>query len=378
MSGVFISYRRTDTDSALLLYSWLRERFGAEQVFWDREDIPPGSRYDDVLIERIRSAEALVALIGPTWVSVTDAVGVRRLESSTDWVRREIATALELERLVLPVLMSGTEPPSVGELPADLRELARLEALQLSDLRLRERLLAALDRVVPAAVRPAADGTSAQIARMQRLLRRQLARLQTRALELIDEGKTDRAGDELREGSELMLALVETSPPDVELYAQLGYMYSTLAQNFELAGAPDSTDRYVDLSARAFERVLSTATPDRTDDIASALNGLAGVYRQRGDYERAIELYQQALQMVPSYGYAWHDLFAILDQRASDGRIDAAALEHALERARATGLGQAGLSEQYFAGLEQRLRDWKERAAADPSLVAPIPGSPGP
>ena len=67
MSGIFLSYKRLDGDYATLLYAWLTERFGSEQVFWDHEDIEPGASFGDVLRERIRTAGALVALIGPGW-----------------------------------------------------------------------------------------------------------------------------------------------------------------------------------------------------------------------------------------------------------------------------------------------------------------------
>ena len=49
MAGVFLSYRRRDADCAVLLYAWLTERFGAERVFRDREDVDPGSDFRQVL-----------------------------------------------------------------------------------------------------------------------------------------------------------------------------------------------------------------------------------------------------------------------------------------------------------------------------------------
>ncbi len=50
MAGVFLSYRRQDSDYAVLLYAWLDERFGPAQVFWDDEDIDPGKEF-----RRVRS-----------------------------------------------------------------------------------------------------------------------------------------------------------------------------------------------------------------------------------------------------------------------------------------------------------------------------------
>jgi TIR domain len=144
--SIFISYRRSDTDSAVLFYSSLRERFGPEQVFWNREDIPPGARWVDVLNDRLRQSTALVALIGPDWVTMTDEEGRRRLDDPQDWVRREMATALELKLLVLQVLMGGAKAPGAEQLPADLSDLANLQVLRLSDLRIRCEASSALPR----------------------------------------------------------------------------------------------------------------------------------------------------------------------------------------------------------------------------------------
>jgi tetratricopeptide (TPR) repeat protein len=359
MGGVFISYRRTDADSALLFYSWLRERFGAAQVFWDREDIPPGARYDDVLVERVRAAAALVALIGPDWVS-------RRLHEPGDWVRREIATALELGRLVVPVLMGRADVLDPGDLPADLRELPRLQAVQLSDLRVREQLIAALDRVVAPAAQPPPD---APAGRLQDVVRGQLVRLQMRAVELIRDGRADSGAEVLGVGSELVLALLELTPRDLDLDVQLGYLYGTLAQALDDAGDAAGADRNVELASHAFQRVVAAATPQQTTQVASGLNGLAGVFRRRGDFDRAIAYSRQAVRIIPEYGYAWHDLFAVLDERATAGRIDVGAMAEALQQVRATGLGAPGLSAGYLDTLEQRLGYWRETAAAHPELV---------
>ena len=58
MPGVFLSYRRPETDYAVLLYAWLAERFGTPNVFWDREDIDPGKDFRKVLSDRLADAEA--------------------------------------------------------------------------------------------------------------------------------------------------------------------------------------------------------------------------------------------------------------------------------------------------------------------------------
>jgi tetratricopeptide (TPR) repeat protein len=372
--SIFISYRRADTDSAVLFYSWLRERFGPEQVFWDRENIPPGARWVDVLNDRLRQSTALVVLIGSDWMAMTDEAGRRRLDDPQDWVRREIATALELKLLVLQVLMGDATTPRAEQLPADLRELANLQVLRISDLRIREQLIGALDSVVKTAPAPAANGNQ-PARRIQRLLARQVGRLQIRAVELIQEHKVDRAVDELREGSqllsELLLVLLELSPGDVQLDAPLGYLYGTLAQSFEAAGARQMADRYVELATTVFQRALENPLEGNVAEIASALNGLAALLSRRGQYDEAIKLYKRVVATLPNYAYAWHDLFAALDLRARQGRIDVDLMAEAVEQVRATGLGQPGLSASHVEDLQRRVLHWASVAHDHPERVEP-------
>jgi tetratricopeptide (TPR) repeat protein len=369
--SIFISYRRSDSDSAVLFYSWLRERFGPAQVFWDREDIPAGSRWADVLTERLQQSRAVVVLVGPDWLSMIDDAGNRRLDDPRDWVRREVATALELGLLVLQVLMGGATPPAREDLPGDLGDLADLQVLRLADLRVREQLIAALDHVVPSEAAPPA-GTSRQAQRIQRLLAGQLSRLQVRAVELIEEGRLDRAADELREGSELLLALLELSPGDVRLDAQLGYLYGTLARSFDAADDQVNAERYVELAATVFHRVLSTSAETDSAEIAGALNGLAGILSRHGQYDEAISLYLRVVAAMPGYAYAWHDLFAALDMRARNDRIDVDLMIRALERVTATGLGQPGLSGDHLQDLRSRAGYWARVADEHPERVAPV------
>jgi tetratricopeptide (TPR) repeat protein len=211
---------------------------------------------------------------------------------------------------------------------------------------------------------------------MQRLLVRQVGRLQVRAVELIEEQQVDRAVDELREGSELLLALLELSPGDVQFDVQLGYLYSTMAQSFDTAGDRQMADRYVELASTVFQRVLKAPIEGNVDEVAGALNGLAGVLRRRGQYDEAIRLYQGAVAAQPSYAYAWHDLFAVLDLRARQGRIDVDLMRQAVQQVRASGLGQPGLSASHVEDLQRRVLDWATVAHEHPERVDPVAGTP--
>jgi hypothetical protein len=90
----------------------------------------------------------MLVVIGPQWLSATDAQGRRRITDPSDFIRSEIAAALAEGKPVVPVLVGGAHMPSLDGLPDDLRELARYNALTLSDESWSEdvaRLSAALD-----------------------------------------------------------------------------------------------------------------------------------------------------------------------------------------------------------------------------------------
>ena len=64
-------------------------------------------------------------------VDAAGAEGSRRLEDPADFVRREIALALELDKRVIPVLFDDTPVPPPGRLPEALQSLSRRDALTL-------------------------------------------------------------------------------------------------------------------------------------------------------------------------------------------------------------------------------------------------------
>ena len=115
MGGIFISYRREDSGPyAGRLGDVLSQHFGADQVFRDIDRIKPGERFPSRIEQAVGSCDALLALIGPTWLSITDDAGRRRLDNPDDVLRREIATALGRgdDVLVIPVLVGPTSMPS--------------------------------------------------------------------------------------------------------------------------------------------------------------------------------------------------------------------------------------------------------------------------
>jgi len=133
MAGVFISYRRSDSDVAAgRLADDLSEIFGRDSIFRDVDTLEMGEDYTKALDHALDSCVALIAIIGPRWLDVTDDVGHRRLENPRDWVRMEISRALDRGVRVIPVLVSAAMPRET-DVPADLKQLLQRHALDLTD-----------------------------------------------------------------------------------------------------------------------------------------------------------------------------------------------------------------------------------------------------
>jgi hypothetical protein len=136
MGGIFISYRREDSGPyAGRLRDALSGHFGAEQVFRDIDTIKPGERFPRIVEREVSSCDALLAVIGPMWLTIRDTRGRRRLENPEDYVRLEIAAALARgdDVLVIPVLVGTTSMPAAADLPEPLASLAECNAVRFTD-----------------------------------------------------------------------------------------------------------------------------------------------------------------------------------------------------------------------------------------------------
>lgn len=129
----FISYRRADSFAyAKAIAEKLAVAFGEDTVFFDTDDIEAGDDFPRTIHATIQDGRALLAIVGPRWLSATDG-SMRRLDHPADWIRREILTAAEHGLLVVPVLVDGAEMPADHELPEALRWFSSRHAVEIRD-----------------------------------------------------------------------------------------------------------------------------------------------------------------------------------------------------------------------------------------------------
>ena len=155
---IFISYRRDDSAGyARALATDLARHWGEEKVFIDVDDIAAGQPFADVIRHAVGRSEVLLVLIGPRWVGLREGQPPR-LHDSDDFVRREVATALDRGMQVIPVLLDGARMPAASDLPSSVRALAGRHALELRH----SHYAADLDRLLTSLRQTLGEGVTAE------------------------------------------------------------------------------------------------------------------------------------------------------------------------------------------------------------------------
>ncbi|PYJ60355.1 MAG: hypothetical protein DME74_10745 [Verrucomicrobia bacterium] len=159
---IAISYRREDSlPVAGRLYDRLERQFGKKHVFMDFDSIRPGFDFRDQIKDTIEQTKVLIAVIGPHWLG-EQKDGSRRIDDSTDFVRLEVALALQRGIPVIPVLINNAPMPKLETLPHDIQALAFRQALPLdSGLDFRQHVDRLISSISDAARSPAGQPVSA-------------------------------------------------------------------------------------------------------------------------------------------------------------------------------------------------------------------------
>jgi hypothetical protein len=137
------------------------QQFDPESVFMDVAAIEPGRDFRKAIDESVATCSVLLAMIGQNWLNSKDAHGHRRLEADSDFVRIELASALQRDIPVIPVLVRGAKMPAAALLPDDLKELSYRNAIELSHARWRSDVEVLLQALRPYLNAPVAAGAPA-------------------------------------------------------------------------------------------------------------------------------------------------------------------------------------------------------------------------
>lgn len=145
---IFISYRRSDNPGFVeRIRDWFIMRYGREHVFMDFDSIPPFVKFADFIREKVQESDALIAIIGPEWLNLLKQ---KEAAGEEDYVRIEIALALQMKKVVAPICIMAASMPDAIHLPDDLRPMLAYNAAFLNPGR---DFLDNIQRIVEAAER---------------------------------------------------------------------------------------------------------------------------------------------------------------------------------------------------------------------------------
>jgi TIR domain len=153
VTQIFLNYRASDEPFGVqMLDRELSEQFGSDVVFLASKSIDLGEDWEERMFAAVEESTAVLMVIGRNWLDAKDADGRRRIDDPGDFVRREIRTALRLNKQVIPVRLAVPRL-SAADLPTDLHDVLRCQDIEIRFRSARpdiELLVAKLRRQVPA------------------------------------------------------------------------------------------------------------------------------------------------------------------------------------------------------------------------------------
>jgi hypothetical protein len=125
---IFVSYRWDDAPGyAGRLSDALAEVFGENCVYRDVNRLTPGRDFTKDIERALSGSDVLVAVIGRGWL--------KSGRDTDDFVRQEIARALELDMPIVPALVDRATMPGTRALSPAIAKFATRQALELVDSR---------------------------------------------------------------------------------------------------------------------------------------------------------------------------------------------------------------------------------------------------
>jgi tetratricopeptide (TPR) repeat protein len=248
---VFISYRRTNVPWALAVYQHLTGQ--GYDVFFDYLSIPSGD-FESVILENIRGRAHFIVILTPS--------ALERCAEPGDWLRREIETAIDEKRNIVPLMLESFDfgsPAAVKALTGKLSNLQRYNALRVPS----EYFFEAMDRLrkqylnvaLEAVVHPVSEAVA----------------------QVVEEHKA--AASEAKE--------VEKTELTAQEWFEKGYVFAVEARNYPEA-------------IRCYSEAIRLKP-----DYANAHNNRGQARGSSNDLQGALADYDAAIRIKPDYATAY-------------------------------------------------------------------------
>jgi len=301
---VFISYRRTNLPWALNIYHNLTAH--GYDVFFDYETLPSGD-FEQSILGNIRARAHFVVVLTPS--------ALERCISPDDWLRREIETALDEKRNIVPLFLEGfsfSSPSISSQLTGKLELIKNYNGLNIPSDYFSEAMERLRSRHLNVALDTVLHPLSATV-------EREVKKQQTAASEA-------------------------TQVAEKELSAQEWFEQ---AHKHWLDKNPDEAIR------------CTTEAIRLKPDFAEAYNRRGAAKRDKGDLDGGLNDYNEAIRLKPDFAIPYSNRGIA---RQAKGDLEGALKDHAeavrLKPDDAVSYNNRGLARQAKGDLDDAIQDY--------------------
>ena len=349
---VFISYRRTNLPWALAIYQDLHHN--GYDVFFDYLSIDSGN-FEKVIIENIKTRAHFVVILTPS--------ALERCNEPGDWLRREIETAMDEKRNIVPLMLESFDFGSPLVKQALTGKLALLNQynglsipaeyfLEAMD-RLRERYLrvSLIDIALPVLKDEAIEITESHQAAANEAP--PVEKEELTAQEWYERGYVFQESNNLDEAIRCYSKALDLMPDLLEAYNNRGVAHRRKGE--------------IDEAIRNFDRAIQLKA-----DYPDAFNNRANVRGDMGDLDGAISDYNEAIRLNPYHAEAFNNRSDRLKLKGDlDGAIRDSSEAIRLRPEFAEAFNNRGNARREKGDFEDAIHDFDEAIRLKPELAEP-------
>jgi tetratricopeptide (TPR) repeat protein len=318
---VFISYRRTNFPWALNIYQDLTHH--GYDVFFDYQSIDSGD-FEKIILDNIRARAHFIVVLTPS--------ALERCKEPDDWLRREIETAIDEKRNIVPLMMEGFDFGSPLVTQALTGKLAILRSKNglpiyaayffegMEKLRNRYLNIALHDIHIRALTRDAKEFTETM-----KVAANRAPIIDTKELtaqEWFERGYKFQEARNLEEAIRCYAEAIRLEPGFLEAYGNRGNMFMDQGDSDRaiadydqvlILNPNDERTYFNRASALKAQGSFDDAIKDFSEAIrlkpgyARAYNNRGNTFSDKGDIDGAIKDYDEAIRIKPDYAIAYNN-----------------------------------------------------------------------
>ena len=314
---VFISYRRANVPWVLAINQYLMH--SGYDVFFDFQNIASGD-FEQIITENIQARAHFLILLTPS--------ALDRCNEPNDWFRREIETALDCKRNIVPVMLEGFDfgdKKTVEYLTGELERVQHLNGLRIHA----DYFDAGMERLCKQFLDISLD----------RVKHPELPKVSSKTQQVVEEQKR---------------VVAEQNPVDEKVLSAQGW--------FEWAYKAVEPEEKIRLYTKAIEL---------DPNFAYAYNNRGWSYTSLKEYEKAIVDYSKAIEINPEYVLAYNNRglsYAYLKEYKKAIADYNKAIE--IDPENVLAYNNRGLSYAYLKEYKKAIADYNKAIEIDPEYAS--------